>query len=268
MRASIPETRWSGPGRLSLISRTTVTPSPDSTRTAATHPSPRSAGAAIEMTCGSPPTCCDHASRSASLSATSETRGAAASGNCSLSAVVNAYCDDERGTTSTLVFASLSVSNGLPSATSATTQAIVTIAGCRCTRRVSFEKNPSSGAMSPNLASTGPTSGSRVKQAGPDQAIAEDAEHRRDEGQGRHHRDHGDDERADADPAHHPGLEHQQAGRGDREDRAGEQHGATRGRRGAADRVEPCGLPAHRDRPPAQRRARYSSRNRLTISRP
>ena len=83
-----------------------------------------------------------------------------------MSVVSNVYWLEARGTASMLVFARVSVTTGLPSSRRTTTQPSVTSAGCRCTRRVSREKKPSSGATSPNRVMYRPSQGSRVSAPG------------------------------------------------------------------------------------------------------
>ena len=169
--ASIPVTfatapGWSKVGRSARMAATTARPSAGFARTTVAQPSPTRCGLATDTTRGMDATVVDQERASASLDVTSSMRGLVASGNELASVVVNAYCEEERGTASTLVLARRRVKRGLPTATSASTHAIVTRAGCFCTRRVRREKNPSAGATSPKRLISAPRTGRCVRAPG------------------------------------------------------------------------------------------------------
>ena len=188
--------------------------------------------------CRLPPT--PRSRRLPALSVTSATRGLVASGNRSERASRKACCVDDAGRASTLVLASRSDASGLPSSTSSSAQAIVTIAGCRCTRRVSLEKNPSSGAMSPNRATTAADARQAGQGSGAQQPVAREAEQRGDQGEGGCDGDDRDGEGAQPDRLHDAGLEDEQAERRDRERDARVDDGAPGGLGRAPDRREPA----------------------------
>ena len=166
VRASVPVTSAVNSGRSARICFTTSTPSWGSSCTSALQPPPRSSGAATASTLSILLTCCAQASASASLSVTSSTRGLAANGNSSCTVVTKVYCVDDSGVTSTLVLAMRSDRAGAASARSTRAAITVMMAGWRCTRRVSREKKPSVGAMSPKRRAARPSSGMRVKSPG------------------------------------------------------------------------------------------------------